>query len=54
LKPGEKVITQGVDRLRDGSKVEVIDPNAKPPAEDDSAKGKSPHGDKKGKGPPMT
>jgi multidrug efflux system membrane fusion protein len=24
LKPGEKVITQGVDRLRDGSKVDVI------------------------------
>jgi len=31
LKPGDKVITQGVDRLRDGAKVEVIIPG-KPPA----------------------
>ncbi|HEX2749297.1 MAG TPA: efflux RND transporter periplasmic adaptor subunit [Verrucomicrobiales bacterium] len=26
LKPGDKVVTQGVDRLRDGAKVEVITP----------------------------
>lgn len=31
LKPGDKVITQGVDRLREGAKVEVIIPG-KPPA----------------------
>ncbi len=58
LKPGEKVITQGVDRLRDGSKVEVIDPNAKPPPgpEGDGAKGKGkgPGGEKKGREPPVT
>ena len=56
LKPGDKVITQGVDRLRDGSKVEVIDPNAKPPAapEGEGGKGKDPGGEHKGKGTPMT
>lgn len=54
LKPGEKVITQGVDRLRDGSKVDVIDPNAKPPAAPEGEGAKGPQGDKKGKGPPMT
>jgi multidrug efflux system membrane fusion protein len=32
LKPGEKVVTQGVDRLRDGGKVEVIAPG--PPSPD--------------------
>ena len=56
LKPGEKVVTQGVDRLRDGAKVDVIDPNAKPPpapAGDEGSKGQGPHGDKKGKGPPI-
>lgn len=35
LKPGDRVVTRGVDRLRDGAKVEVIPmegPAAKPPA----------------------
>lgn len=56
LRPGERVINQGVDRLRDGSKVEVIDPSAKPSTapEREGAKDKSPGGDHKGKGPPMT
>ncbi len=27
LKPGDKVVTQGVDRLRDGAKVDVIEPS---------------------------
>lgn len=31
LKPGDKVITQGVDRLRDGAKVDVIPPGGAPP-----------------------
>ena len=31
LKPGDKVVTQGVDRLRDGAKVEVIAPGAPAP-----------------------
>ncbi len=56
LKPGEKVVTQGVDRLRDGAKVDVIDPNAKPPPAptgEGEHKGKGPPGDKKGKGPPI-
>jgi membrane fusion protein, multidrug efflux system len=51
LKPGEKVITQGVDRLRDGAKVEVIIPG-KPPVgrlaksgDQDKAKGQG-KGDK--------
>ncbi len=39
LKAGDKVITQGVDRLRDGSKVEVIVPGKNPP-------GGAPKGDK--------
>lgn len=30
LKPGDKVVTQGVDRLRDGGKVEVIQPGGAP------------------------
>lgn len=39
LKPGEKVITQGVDRLRDGAKVEVITPGK-------THSGETPKGDK--------
>jgi len=36
LKPGEQVVTDGTDKLRDGAKVEVISPEtrAKPPAGD--------------------
>lgn len=30
LNAGEKVVTQGVDRLRDGAQVQVVDPAAKP------------------------
>ena len=30
LQAGERVVTDGIDRLREGSKVEVTDPNAKP------------------------
>ncbi|MDI1314653.1 efflux RND transporter periplasmic adaptor subunit [Prosthecobacter sp.] len=45
LKPGDKVITMGVDRLREGSAVQVITPGKKPPTE-------IPQGDKpKGEGP---
>jgi len=52
LKPGDKVITQGVDRLRDGAKVEVITPGKTPPG--DGAKGGKPKGEgKSGKGAPM-
>jgi len=32
LKSGERVVTDGVDRIREGAKVEVIVPGAKPPA----------------------
>jgi multidrug efflux system membrane fusion protein len=48
LKPGDKVITQGVDRLRDGSKVEVITPGKKPQgekAQGDDTRGDKPKGD---------
>lgn len=52
LKPGDKVITQGVDRLRDGTKVEVITPGKTPPAE--TPKGEKPKGEgKQGKGAPL-
>ena len=30
LEAGERVVTDGIDRLREGSKVEVTDPNARP------------------------
>lgn len=56
LKVGEKVITQGVDRLREGSKVDVIPPGGAPPPEpggDGKPKGKGPDGEKKGKGMPI-
>ena len=46
LKPGDKVITQGVDRLRDGAKVEIAKP-AKPASGDD-AKGDKAKGEGKG------
>ncbi len=52
LKPGDKVITQGVDRLRDGAKVDVITPGKKPPG--DAPKGDKPQGEGKGgKGAPL-
>ena len=52
LKPGDKVITQGVDRLRDGAKVEVITPSKTPPGE--GSKGGKPKGEGKGgKGAPL-
>jgi multidrug efflux system membrane fusion protein len=44
LKPGDKVVTQGVDRLRDGAKVEVIarEGTAPPPlAEGGNEEGRS-------------
>ncbi|MDB6004724.1 MAG: Multidrug transporter subunit MdtA [Prosthecobacter sp.] len=51
LKPGDKVITQGVDRLRDGSKVEVIT-DKKPPG--DAPKSDKPKGEgKQSKGAPL-
>lgn len=53
LKPGEKVVTQGVDRLRDGAKVEVITPGAPPPAGDRS-KGRTQDEGRKGKGAPVS
>lgn len=52
LKPGDKVVTQGVDRLRDGATVEVIVPGK-------TSQGESPQGDKssgegkRGKGAPL-
>ena len=52
LKPGDKVITQGVDRLRDGAKVEVITPGTNHPAENskgDKSKGEG----MSGKGAPL-
>ena len=50
LKPGDKVITQGVDRLRDGAKVEVITPGKL----GDAPKGDRSKGEGKGgKGAPM-
>jgi len=52
LKAGDKVITQGVDRLRDGAKVEVITPGKTPPAGKapaDRPKGEGKHG----KGAPL-
>jgi multidrug efflux system membrane fusion protein len=52
LKPGDKVITQGVDRLRDGAKVEVITPGKK--STEGGTQGGKPKGDgKKGKGAPL-
>ncbi|WP_395753518.1 MdtA/MuxA family multidrug efflux RND transporter periplasmic adaptor subunit [Prosthecobacter sp.] len=51
LKAGDKVITQGVDRLRDGSKVEVIVPGKNPPGGGPKGeKGEKPKEDKEEKG----
>ena len=47
LKPGDKVVTQGVDRLRDGAKVEVIQPDAARASD-----AKSGDGPRRGKGAP--
>lgn len=53
LKPGDKVITQGVDRLRDGAKVEVITPGK--PHSGESSKGDKAKGTGKGgKGAPLS
>ncbi len=53
LKPGDKVITQGVDRLRDGAKVEVITPGK--PQSGESSKGDKAKGTGKGgKGAPLS
>lgn len=54
LQPGEKVITQGVDRLRDGAKVEVIAPGAtQDPSPPRSRGGEEKRdGTKRGQGPP--
>lgn len=54
LNPGDKVVTQGVDRLRDGSKVEVIDPHHPPaaPTAPASPEGVKRDPSKRGKGPP--
>jgi multidrug efflux system membrane fusion protein len=49
LKPGEKVITQGVDRLRDGSKVDVIPSGGAPTAPIAEGKPDGPGGGKHGK-----
>jgi len=46
LKPGDKVITQGVDRLRDGAKVEIAKPAKAAPG--DAAKGDKAKGEGKG------
>jgi len=48
LKPGDKVVTQGVDRLRDGAKVQVIQPGAAP-----AWQAKRGGGGAHGKGPPL-
>ena len=56
LKPGEKVVTQGVDRLRDGAKIELIQRNggkAAPLAEGHDGKTK-PDAAAKGKGTAQT
>lgn len=51
LKSGERVVTQGVDRLRDGAKVEVITPGA--PASKAKNKEQRLDEDRKGKGAPV-
>lgn len=54
LKPGDKVVTQGVDRLRDGVKVEVIERDSPPvPVGGDGGDKVKIAGEKKGKGPPI-
>jgi multidrug efflux system membrane fusion protein len=49
LKPGDRVITQGVDRLRDGSKVEVIPSGGSPAVPIAEGKPNGPGGGKHGK-----
>ncbi|WP_395747623.1 MdtA/MuxA family multidrug efflux RND transporter periplasmic adaptor subunit [Prosthecobacter sp.] len=52
LKPGDKVVTQGVDRLKEGAKVEVVTPGKPPLA--DATKGERPKREGKGgKGAPL-
>ena len=56
LKPGDRVVTRGVDRLRDGAKVEVIPmegPAAKPPAGGKSGDQVRAAGGRPGGGPPI-
>lgn len=59
VKPGDKVVTQGVDRLRDGAKVEVIPPGGVPAGPAAAAAGGEykrkggAGGDKSGKGSPI-
>ena len=57
LQPGEKVVTQGVDRLRDGAKVDVIERGGRPespPIGDKNGNDKR-DGAKRGKGlPPVS
>jgi len=51
VKPGERVITDGVDRIREGAKVEVVEPGAPAPAAGPrDAAGEPGKGDRKGKG----
>jgi membrane fusion protein, multidrug efflux system len=51
LKPGERAITDGVDRIREGAKVEVVEPGAPAPgARPSDATGEKGKGDRKGKG----
>lgn len=49
LKPGDRVITQGVDRLRDGSKVDVIPSGGSPTVPIAEGKPNDPGGGKHGK-----
>jgi multidrug efflux system membrane fusion protein len=51
VKPGERVVTDGVDRIREGAKVEVVEPGAPAPgAGPRDATGEPGKGDGKGKG----
>lgn len=56
LKPGDRVVTQGVDRLRDGSKVEIIPPGgaASLPIGEGKKDERVKDGDKRGKGAPVS
>jgi multidrug efflux system membrane fusion protein len=54
LKAGERVVTDGVDRIREGAKVEVVEPGASTPAaaqsSSEAAKGGRHRGNGKGRG----
>lgn len=54
LKAGERVVTDGVDRIREGAKVEVVEPGAPAPAaaqsSSEAAKGGRHRGNGKGRG----